>query len=414
MDVLVLLLPCRAPHFLIVCMLCFVVMAQHTSVSDMNETHVKYSNSQWKHSRSNERDADWRYLHTIDPDDLPHLLHQSCALIGISPCSLQSGLESVLMDLSHVFHNEPTVFIGQFIASSLFSNGSHGNLESRISWDAHLNDHIGNARSKDFPSCLAYYKRELKDRACLLNPPTTSFHAVPYTGQTNLEVLVQFINEQCGVFRSSRGTFTHVGMFHQHLLDNLYVPERQIEECVEIRDMPTKAEFFKEYLFRSKPIVIKNALANSPVVRKWSSNYLRALYGNKRVHIKLTEDGIFEGVESADLWSGYHEGHIPDTVKSQLKFPDLVVVRPATREVLFSEFLDLILSGNLSYSAYLEYSSIPHYMPELIADIQELPFLDGELIRNHLNMWLSDGNTLGKLHFDPFDNFLCQVNYCLQ
>ena len=27
-------------------------------------------------------------------------------------------------------------------------------------------------------------------------------------------------------------------------------------------------------------------------------------------------------------------------------------------------------------------------------------------------MWLSDGHTLGKLHFDPFDNLLCQVSTC--
>lgn len=75
----------------------------------------------------------------------------------------------------------------------------------------------------------------------------------------------------------------------------------------------------------------------------------------------------------------------------------------------FSDFLELITSGNSSYSAYLEYSSIPHYMPKLEDDILELPFVENLLERRHLNIWLSDGNTLGKLHFDPFDNFLCQV-----
>lgn len=32
------------------------------------------------------------------------------------------------------------------------------------------------------------------------------------------------------------------------------------------------------------------------------------------------------------------------------------------------------------------------------------------LKRRHLNIWLSNGNTLGKLHYDPFDNFLCQIS----
>ena len=60
-------------------------------------------------------------------------------------------------------------------------------------------------------------------------------------------------------------------------------------------------------------------------------------------------------------------------------------------------------------SAYLEYSSIPNYLPELEQNVEEFPFVQGLLKRRHLNIWLSDGNTLGKLHFDPFDNFLCQV-----
>ncbi|XP_022083577.1 jmjC domain-containing protein 7-like isoform X5 [Acanthaster planci] len=60
-------------------------------------------------------------------------------------------------------------------------------------------------------------------------------------------------------------------------------------------------------------------------------------------------------------------------------------------------------------SAYLEYSSIPDYLPELEEDIPEFPFAQDLLTRRHLNIWLGDGNTLGKLHFDPFDNFLCQI-----
>ncbi|KAL8618973.1 hypothetical protein ACOMHN_018356 [Nucella lapillus] len=39
-----------------------------------------------------------------------------------------------------------------------------------------------------------------------------------------------------------------------------------------------------------------------------------------------------------------------------------------------------------------------------------MEFFENVLKLAHLNIWLSDGNTLGKAHFDPFDNFLCQIS----
>ncbi|XP_022083576.1 jmjC domain-containing protein 7-like isoform X4 [Acanthaster planci] len=141
--------------------------------------------------------------------------------------------------------------------------------------------------------------------------------------------------------------------------------------------------------------------------------FLREHYSDKEVHIKLAPDGLFEGIDSSSNWEDYGTFKIPATVLDKLPFPDLVVVRPATMNLKFAEFLDMI--SNVSHkakpraSAYLEYSSIPDYLPELEEDIPEFPFAQDLLTRRHLNIWLGDGNTLGKLHFDPFDNFLCQI-----
>ena len=163
-----------------------------------------------------------------------------------------------------------------------------------------------------------------------------------------------------------------------------------------------------DYLMRSKPVIIEDGLQSWPAVSKWTNEFLNEQYGDDIVHIKLTPDGEFEGVENASLWEDYENFDIPAEVKAQLQFSDLVVVRPATQEVKFSEFLAIISSPS-NYSAYLEYSSIPEYMPLLEQDLYELPMVTGMLTQQHLNIWLSDGNTLGKLHFDPYDNLLCQV-----
>lgn len=114
-----------------------------------------------------------------------------------------------------------------------------------------------------------------------------------------------------------------------------------------------------------------------------------------------------EGVEERALWDETRQNPIPDAVAVQLPFPDLVVVRPAPVDMGFSEFLTLLYTGQ-NLSAYMEYASLDQYMPEMRADILE-PSIAGGLLLDQTNIWLGDGRTVGKLHFDQYENLLCQV-----
>ncbi len=255
---------------------------------------------------------------------------------------------------------------------------------------------------------LLYPKRHI-DRTCLTSPqvPVTS---KAYSGHMTISGIVEFINENCGTLRSEDGTFTPLGVLRKEVIRNLFKLQEDVSTCARIKRL-SEGEFFWRYLSRSQPVVIEGGANHWTAMLKWTSEYLRQKYRDRNVHVKLTERGEFEGVEAAHFWPGYTDDRIPETVRKQLQFPDMVVVRPATAEMKFSEFIDLISVGmnKSGVSAYLEYTSIPYYMPELEDDIVEPSFAAGLLKRKHLNMWLSDGNTLGKLHFDPYDNLLCQV-----
>ena len=328
------------------------------------------------------------HLPYLAVDELRGHIHDRCILLAVPPLSIETRF--MLYGLQEVFANESSVFLGQL----------RGNSAS-IHWET---------SPPTSTSVLAFYTHEKRERSCLLLPPKKDFLAEPYTGPLVLETLVQFLNEKCGTFRTRTGGLTEEGLMHQHIMQNLYHPSEPVGKCLRLRKPPSKPDFFRDYTFRSRPVIVENAVQNWPAFKKWTAEYLRERYGERQVHIKLTPDGVFEGVESARIWSDYRQDWIPEAVKSQLQFPDLVVVRPATSEMHFSDFLDFIASGNRTFSAYLEYSSIPYYMPSLQQDIFELSFVGGELEVKHLNMWLSDGNTLGKLHFDPYDNLLCQVS----
>ena len=189
-----------------------------------------------------------------------------------------------------------------------------------------------------------------------------------------------------------------------------------MHSCEKI-SMPSRYDFFHKYLKISKPVIITGALDTWQALSKWTNTFFRDSYGDRKVHIKLTPDGNFEGVEPASLFKNYKTFKIPASVYKQLPYPDLVVVRPATANMNLSEFIDIIeqvSNGSMKgFSGYLEYSSIADIIPELETDIETMPFFDNMLKLEHTNIWLSDGNTLGKLHFDPFDNFLCQVRVFL-
>jgi len=332
-----------------------------------------------------DEDAVGEKLPAVRFSELNDILVGACALLCAPPCS--QNTKSLLVELNEVFQEDTNVFVGQIMAQDA----------PNITWTK--------TTSSTFE--LAFYKPEHKDRTCLLSPPKSSVKAEPYAGPMKLSLLVQFLNEKCNAYRTVRGSLNSPGLFHAHIMSDLYALDVN-GSCPRI-GIPDQPTFFQQHLFRSRPVVIEGGARVWPAMSKWTMDYLKDLYGSLKIHIKLTEDGNFEGVENASLWDNYRKDRIPEKVARQLAHPDLVVVRPATTEMQFSKFLDYIVSENRLYSAYLEYSSIPSYLPFLEKDIVEMPFVAGLLKRRHLNIWLSDGNTLGKLHFDPYDNFLCQV-----
>ena len=139
----------------------------------------------------------------------------------------------------------------------------------------------------------------------------------------------------------------------------------QIPQCERLSAIPTKGQFFHDYLKTSKPVIIEGATAHWAALHKWTAEFLRDRYGNKDVHIKLAPDGLFEGVDKAYNWEEFETFEIPANVHEKLPFPDLVVVRPATMNLKFSEFLDMI--GNTSKAKRSNdtkprYLSLRHYL----------------------------------------------------
>lgn len=387
------------------------------------------------------------------PEDILEASQSHCLVLFPEEAladDLSKKLLHVLADVS--FTNESSVLLGStYLHSFVWPSGKALKLPNEI----------------EIENSILIIKRAQQDRTCLLDlvPKLKTVTPSPFylnfrlsNGFVPVETVVTQINGYCQTFRTKTGVLNTAGIHREHILQNLFrtstsgqptqtscmnpdnikngqdatqyyceqntdfsshhmylknKSRKTYKECERV-SAPSPFQFFHEYVSLSKPVIITNATHHWKAFKKWTNDFLRQKYGDRQVHIKMTPDGIYEGVEPITLWEDYKSMTIPKSVREKLLFSDLVVVRPASMEINFSEFLDLmenISEGRVKdMSAYLEYSTISDYFPELADDITEMAFFLNVLELKHLNIWLSDGNTLGKLHFDPFDNLLCQVN----
>jgi len=174
--------------------------------------------------------------------------------------------------------------------------------------------------------------------------------------------------------------------------------------------------FINEYVMKGRPVVISNATSHWRAHTRWTNDFFRRSLGSKHVTLYVSSrDGWFEGCEDVSQWPCVGKGaKLPPHVEAALDDPNTVVVRPATVPMPMHKFLDLLSSSNRTASFYLEYTSLPHNFPEILLDFDEPIFSNDKagtpaLTLDSRNIWFGDGHTLGKLHFDPFDNLMCLV-----
>lgn len=335
-------------------------------------------------------------------------------------CAAASACSDGVSKVDRAFRNDERVYVRYY----------------NDSWDGWIKDSVESELALTEESCVVLvYKKPILDRTCLTTlPPVQPSKPLVMSplSSPSFEAVLSSINSACGTFRLEGCGLSVQGHHRQYIKDNLFsvkslensvtayevfpvkqFPISDIPQCERVT-IKSWNQFFVDYLQISKPVIITGAIDSWKAKSKWTNRFLRQKYGNQKVHIKMSPTSDYEGIEPAQWWENYERFYIPPTVKFKLQFPDLVVPRPAPLNMNFSEFVDLMeLIGNGSISnasAYLEYSSIRNYFPELEGDISEVGFLDDKMMLRHLNIWLSDGNTLGKLHFDPFDNFLCMID----
>eukprot|EP01041_Mallomonas_annulata_P007663 gene7664-15684_t len=305
------------------------------------------------------------------------------------------------------------------------------------------------------------------DRSCLLPPPMPPVRIqTTYNGPIGLMEIMTFINSKTNSFRTPGGDISPLGRWIYKTASSLTNASSEAV-CARIHHSELTSDvFLSSFWFRQRPLIIEGFPLPTTSTGTTTSldkdkDVLEVLqsYLDEEVGVKWSPSEEFEGVDLLHNWEGRGEGEgngqgmgmghvqfVPEAVLRQLQSPDRVVVRAAHAEMRLGALLDLLREGcgqhsstsaftlaNHSHShrtlsggrpvrrrttAYLEYMSLRSRLPGLreqsgtwraFEQWMDSLSLSASLRGGEPYLWLGDGNTVGRLHFDPFDNLLLQL-----
>ncbi|CAM9161568.1 unnamed protein product [Ascophyllum nodosum] len=165
----------------------------------------------------------------------------------------------------------------------------------------------------------------------------------------------------------------------------------------EVEGVPAGREFAEAFVNQSRPVVIKTLQSGFAAKEAWSWERLSARFGQRTVRISVSEDGRFDGPEPGELWG--------------LPHGEEVLVRPPSTWTAFSDFVRLLRTEDIAETFYLEYLAVHQYLGGLLQEMIQLPDAVSEsgLELLLVNLWASKGGTTAVLHYDDYENILCQI-----
>ena len=145
------------------------------------------------------------------------------------------------------------------------------------------------------------------------------------------------------------------------------------------------ANAIQQMLRQPKPTILRSAAKDWGPTNRWDAEHLKSSAGNEELEVTVvTMDGSFE-------------------VRSDR------IERPPKSVMRLGDFVRL-LAAKIDANLTIYSRQAPLWpMAGLLADLDPpKPWMD-VLRLIDLNFWLGDGHFRNTLHFDPHDNFLCQV-----
>lgn len=154
-----------------------------------------------------------------------------------------------------------------------------------------------------------------------------------------------------------------------------------IETSVERVSGLSPKDFYANFVFQEKPVILTDMIDSWPAKELWSPDYFKSKYGDVQVLVQFFENGSLSSSN--------------DSISRQHKNMGL------------AEFINLKESNETGGRYYLCQNPITKLIPELKKDIRDIPYFT-DFIHKHRgwkeSFWVGPGGSTTPLHFDSLEN----------
>ncbi|KAF5271307.1 hypothetical protein FQA39_LY08105 [Lamprigera yunnana] len=180
-------------------------------------------------------------------------------------------------------------------------------------------------------------------------------------------------------------------LFHFH--NN--VPEIEIDEtnpaCI--------WRFYKEYVAKNMPVVIKDFCKDWAATSKWNANYFLDTIPDKDVIVAITPNGYADGIAEV-----CHENEARQ-----------FFMLPEERTMKMKDFIANLQNPKDNFVCYIQKqnSNLTEHFEELIGDVEVEMNWTNEVFENKLdavNFWMGDSRAVTSMHKDPYENMYCVID----
>jgi jumonji domain-containing protein 7 len=177
-------------------------------------------------------------------------------------------------------------------------------------------------------------------------------------------------------------------------VQNLTVSIKEfLGNTVDIIDVPTPLEFYRNYVAQNKPCVIKNAATDWTCMENWKMDYLKEALSDGIFEIDVTPDGYADAVRKTELGE--------------------IFMQPEVKKMSFHEFLECRKGPNAHYfvSIYKEDNLSNSDYSNLHKDFESHKWAEYAFGYKHsaANIWFGDKRNIASVHSDNYENIYTVV-----
>ncbi|WP_433331929.1 cupin-like domain-containing protein [Spirillospora sp. CA-294931] len=156
-------------------------------------------------------------------------------------------------------------------------------------------------------------------------------------------------------------------------------------DVIERRERPSRDEFFEQYYFQNRPVIITGMLKSWPALTKWNFDYLRERCGDREVEVQFGR----ESDENYEINGPKHK-----------------------RLMKFGDYVDMVEKAGTTNDFYMTANNASRNREAL-----DVLWNDIETVGEYLDpgsaekgfFWLGPGGTKTPYHHDLTNNFMAQV-----